>query len=166
MSNDLASIFGQNFNPAQHEQPNIYDLLVPGKYIVQITRTEVKATKAGDGHYLKLEMTILDGQYKNRKVWSQINIANPSAECVKIGLGELSALSKAAGIGELSDSAQLLNATIEVRVSVKGDQNIVRGYAPIGQIQLPPPPSSPPTTSPQQASPQQSGAMPKPPWAR
>jgi len=121
------NFFGDAFDPASHEPTS--DVLAPGKYPVEIEAAEISETKAGNGHYIKVTMCILDGPGKNRKVWDYINIDNPSAECVKIGMRQLSALCQAVGLIALRDTDELLGKTCLAHVKVKDDQNSVRTYS-------------------------------------
>lgn len=131
MNNDLAAIFGGiAFEPATIEPQTDFPVLPPGKYPVLIEEAEVRQTKKGDGHYIRLVMKVLDdGLYKGRKVFDQINIQNPSTQCVEIGLRTLSALGRALGLQAITDSAQLVNQVVIAHVKVKDDQNNVRTYS-------------------------------------
>ena len=51
--------------------------------------------KNGDGSYLELELTILEGPYKDRKVWDRLCLNHPSQQTVKIARGYLSRWSNA-----------------------------------------------------------------------
>lgn len=134
MNNDLAAIFGgAAFDPATVEPQTDFPVLPPSKYPVLIEEAEVKQTKKGDGHYIRLVMKVLDeGLYKGRKVFDQINIQNPSTQCVEIGLRSLSALGRALGLQAITDSTQLVNQVVVAHVKVKDDQNIVRTYSSAG----------------------------------
>jgi hypothetical protein len=180
--NDLANIFGQGFDTHSVEPQADFDVLPPGKYPVLIEQAEVKPTKAGTGHYLELQMVVLDGPAKNRKLWDRINIQNPSTPCTEIGLRQLAALGQALGIQAITDSSQLLNKSCVASVKVKNDQNEIRTYKafedaqsvqpPTAPQQPAPPVNYPPTPAQMQASlataqpsPPPGGSA-KPPWAR
>lgn len=130
MSN-LAAIFGAGFDTNTVEPQGDFEVISPGKYPVTIDKAEVLQTKKQDGYYLKVCMTVLDGQYRNRKLWDNINIQNPSQQCVDIGLRTLSALGKATGVTYVSDENQFLGKTCMVHVKVKGEQNEIRTYSAI-----------------------------------
>jgi len=56
--------FRVNFSDVESFEP------VPeGEYGVEIDKVEVRQNKAGDGLYLNWELTIIDGDYENRKLW-------------------------------------------------------------------------------------------------
>ena len=60
-----------NFNANEVEPSTGYDPIPAGKYQAVITESEMKPTKTGNGQYLQLEFEIIEGEYKNRKVWDR-----------------------------------------------------------------------------------------------
>jgi len=38
----------------------------------------MKPTKTGSGTYLELTFQVIEGQYKNRLLWSRLNLSNPT----------------------------------------------------------------------------------------
>jgi hypothetical protein len=46
-----------------------FEPLPEGEYDVEIDKAEVRMNKAGDGLYINWEMSVLDGDYENRKLW-------------------------------------------------------------------------------------------------
>lgn len=184
----LAEVFGGSaFDVNTVEPQGDFDVLPPGKYPVLIEKSEVKRTKKGDGAYLELAMSVLDGPGKNRKLWNRINVSNPSQKCVEIGFRQLSALGRATGVAVVNDENQFLQKTCIASVIVKDNQNEVRTYLPLanatpdiavpayappgrqaGLSPLPGEPldcrNSPPAD--QQPQPAAVGAPTAPPWAR
>jgi hypothetical protein len=177
MSNgDLFNIFGQNaFDTGAVEPQSDYEVIPPSKVLVLIEEAEVKPTKANTGYYLKLKLSVVDGPYKNWKLFDNINVQNPSAQCVEIGLRQLAALGLAIGVKVITDSSQLVKKTCFAHVKVKDDQNYIRTYSPVTPAAAPGVPQQPTAPAQQQAPPQCSqpatpqAAPPtqqKPPWAR
>jgi len=124
-----------NFN-ANEVEPNVGFEPVPAdKYIAMITASEMKPTKNGDGSYLELELTILEGPYRDRKVWDRLCLNHPNAQTVKIARGYLSAICRAVGVLQPKDSCELHNIPMCITVKCKkrddtGDiSNEIRGYA-------------------------------------
>ncbi len=112
--NDLSEIFGGvPFDPS-----SVKSAYSPGKYPVLIKVAEIRQTKAGTGHYIYLDEEILDGDRKGQHLFDQINIQNPSAQCVEIGLRTLSALARAIGLQTVTDTTQLLNQVVVAHVKV------------------------------------------------
>jgi len=121
---------------ANQVEPNVGFEPVPAdKYIAMITASEMKPTKNGDGSYLELEMTILEGPYKDRKVWDRLCLNHPNQQTVKIARGNLSALCRAVGVLQPKDSCELHNIPLCITVKCKkrddNDEitNEIRGYA-------------------------------------
>lgn len=124
-----------NFNANDVEPAGDFSPLPGGKYNVVISASEMKPTKAGDGEYLKLEMTVIDGECKGRKVWSRLNLHNKNQTAKKIAEGELSSICRAVGVMTPKDSTELHDLPLVVTVIQKkredtGDMtNEVKGYA-------------------------------------
>lgn len=135
-SGDIGQIFGSAFSSGQYEPMTDFEPLPPGKYQVVIEKAEVRDTKAGTGRYIWLEMIVVnDPKFNNRKLWTNINIFNPSTQCVEIGLRVLEALRQAANVSALEDSSQLVGCSVVAHVKVKDGQNNVRTYSAIQQVQ-------------------------------
>lgn len=118
-----------------------FTVIPAGSYIAQIEESEIKATKSGTGQMLKLKWRILDGQYKNRVVFGNLNIVNQNPEAEKIGQRQLSALCHAVGVLQLADTSQLharpCKIKVKVRVDQSGkydDQNEVSGFESAGSV--------------------------------
>ena len=144
------------FDARTVEPSATFDPLPAGKYLAAVTASEMKQTKAGDGSYLELTLTVLEGQYKNRTLWARLNLDNPNKLAVKIARSELSAICHAVGVLAPKDSVELHNLPMVITVKVKkrddtGDlTNEIKGYAKKGAA----------TGAPQQAQDN------RPPWAR
>ncbi len=124
-----------DFNANDVEPTTAMDPLPAGKYLAEITASELKATKAGDGSYLQLEFTVLDGPCKGRKVWDRLCINHPNDLTQKIAQGNLSAICRAVGVMQPRDSVELHNLPLVVTVKCKKREdtgevtNDVKGYA-------------------------------------
>jgi len=125
----------RGFNANEVEPASSFEPIPAGKYLAMITASEMKATKKGDGSYLELTFTVLDGPYKNRNVWARLNLNNPNDTAVKIARGELSALCRAVGVMTPGDSQDLHNLPLVITVKLKkrddSDEmsNEIKGYA-------------------------------------
>lgn len=156
---DLQQIFGAGFDTHSVEPQSDFEVIPPGKYPVLIEKAVVKPTKKGDGHYVEITLSVLDGPCKNRKVWDRINIQNPSDKCVEIGLRQLAALGQAIHLAAIQDTAQLLNQVCIAHVKVKDEQNEVRTYSALevpgaATSNAPPNPAAPPQYAPLPPQPQ------------
>jgi len=125
-----------NFNAHEVEPTTAYEALPAGKYLVAITASEMKATKKGDGSYLQLEYTVLEGDCKGRKVWDRLCINHPNSLTQRIAQGNLSAICRAVGVMTPHDSVDLHNIPLVIQVKCKKRQdtgeisNDVKGYEP------------------------------------
>ena len=123
------------FNANEVEPTSSFDPLPAAKYLAAITASEIKPTKAGDGSYLQLELTILEGEFKDRKVWDRLCLNHPNPQTVKIARGHLSALCRAVGVMQPKDSVELHNLPLVITVKCKKRDdtgeltNEVTGYA-------------------------------------
>jgi hypothetical protein len=113
----MASL-GGTFDATNVEPSAPIEILPPGKYPVQIVKSEMKDTKAGTGQLLALEMEIIDGPAKGRKLWENLNLVNPNPQAQEIAQRTLSAICHAVGRLQVSDSEELhfkpMIATVEV----------------------------------------------------
>jgi hypothetical protein len=129
----MANLSG--FDANRVEPSTDYDPLPAGKYLAVITESEMKPTKSGTGSYLQFTFEILDGQFKGRKVWARLNLANSNEMTVKIAQAELSAICRAVGVLAPNDSVELHNLPLMITVKCKkrpdtGEiSNEVRGFA-------------------------------------
>lgn len=127
---DCSEFFGQeNFDKNSAEPLGDFKLLPAGQYLVTIDTSEVRATKAKNGHLIYLEMKILEGEFKGQKIFDRINIDNPSEDAVAMGKRTLRALTDAANINGFNDTSQLIDKTVVAHVKVDGEYNDVRTYS-------------------------------------
>ncbi|TCZ63911.1 DUF669 domain-containing protein [Roseicella aquatilis] len=158
------------------------ELLPPGRYAAQIVQSEMRATRAGNGQYLWLEMDVIEGSHQGRKIWDQINLVNPNQQTVEIAQRTLSAICHAVGQLQVSDSEQLHFHPLQVTLAVEPDsrdkhlppqeqrkQNKVKGYAPLGGAATARPAAAPPAAAARPAAPPPRPAptaSATPPWRR
>jgi hypothetical protein len=121
-----------DFN-ANDVEPQSFDVLPAGDYEVAIVGSVVQGTKAGTGKYLNLELQVLSGKYKGRKLFDLLNLWNPNPQAQEIAKGTLSAICRAVGVLTPGDSQELHNRPLVATVKVKrdeqyGDKNVIRGY--------------------------------------
>jgi hypothetical protein len=125
----------RGFDARQVEPAGDFDPIPAGKYLAVITDSEMKPNKAGTGFYLQLAFQIIEGQYKNRQLWSRLNLDNPNPMTVQIAKSELSAICRAVGVMTPNDSVELHNLPliIDVRCKKREDTgdivNEIRGYS-------------------------------------
>lgn len=76
-------------------------------YIVQVTKSEMKPTRDATGEMLKLEFTVLEGEYTGRKIYENLNLVNKNEMAVKIARSKLKQICQACGLSQIEDSAEL-----------------------------------------------------------
>jgi len=123
-----------NFNANEVEPSVGFEAIPAGKYQAVIVDSDMKPNKAGTGEYLQLEFEIIEGEYKNRKVWTRLNLNNPNADAVRMARADLSAICHAVNVIQPGDSVELhnlpLTITVKCRKTPDGDiVNEIKGYA-------------------------------------
>lgn len=123
-----------NFNANEVEPSVGFEAIPAGKYQAVIVASDMKTNRAGDGEYLQLEFEIIEGEYKNRKLWTRLNLDNKNSDTVRIARADLSAICHAVGVIQPRDSADLHNLpliiTVKCRKNPDGDiYNEIKGYA-------------------------------------
>lgn len=136
----MANLTG--FDASKQGEMLNFDAFPAHKALGMMTKSEMKPTKAGTGSYLECEFTLLDGQYKGRKVWARLNLSNPNKQAEDIARRELGAICKAVGIITPLDSADLHNKPIMLDIGYEAAapatndkpatkaQNVIKGYTP------------------------------------
>lgn len=118
-----------------------------GWYNVAMTDGEIKPTNDGSGQRFAFELTILDGEYKGRKIFDGLNLVNNNPQAVTIAQGQLSAICHATQTIVITDLRQLFNKPFAAKVSLEAArvdpsdgksydaQNRFKGAKPIGSTQ-------------------------------
>jgi len=137
----MANLNGFN---AHEVDPNVgFDPIPAGKHACVIVNTEMKPTKAGDGQYLQVELEVIDGPHKGRKLWDRLTLRHPNEMTVKIARGTLSAICRAVGVMAPKDSVELHNLPLVASVGLKKREdtgemtNVIKGYAKRGASESP-----------------------------
>lgn len=85
-------------------------------YLSHITKTEFIKTKAGDGHYLSIHEKILEGEYKGRMVFLNLNLDNPNPTAVEIANKTLNSICQACNVQGVANSDELLQIPHKITV--------------------------------------------------
>lgn len=125
---DLSSVNLDNVKPQE-----AFEALPSGSYKAMITESEVKKTKGNDGEFLSLKIEIVDGEFKNRKLFDNLNLWNKSEKAVEIATRSLKSIEVAVGLTEkLKRSEQLHNKPMVIVVGQEqynGEtKNKIKGY--------------------------------------
>lgn len=123
-----------NFDASSVEPLGNFEPIPLGEYMVVISASEIKETKEKKGKYLQFTYDIIEGEYKNRKVFDRLNIVNESETAQEIAQRALSAICRAVGILHPKNSEELHDKPFVVKVGIrpaKGEyqaSNVVKGY--------------------------------------
>ena len=165
-----------NFDASQVAPQASTGPLPAGTYLAHITESDVQPLKSGNGEGLKLTFEIMDGQFKGRKVWENLNIRHSNEDTQRIAQSQLSALCHAVNVIKLMDTAALHFKPVRINVTVREAQgqykasNNIKGYESAGGVSAPaapvytPPPAA---ETPAWPTAEQEAAKPKTPaWAK
>ena len=142
----LAGMYDKNDKP----QENDFNVLPAGDYTVMITASNVLPIKSGKGRQIALEMDIIEGQYKGRKLFENLCTEHESEQVQAIARGKFASLRKALGVREdASDTTQLHNIRVVANVRVKDSkkspgekENEIKSYKSIAEAKQPQPAQS------------------------
>jgi hypothetical protein len=84
--------------------------LPAGWYRVEVIDSGRKAASTGSGDFLKLEMVIIEGDLKGRKIFDNLNLWNRSQQACEIAIGDLRSYGEATCVsnpGAIRDSVEL-----------------------------------------------------------
>jgi len=127
-----------NFDASQIAPQASTGPLPAGVYLAHIVESDVQPLKSGNGEGLKLTFEIIDGQFKGRKVWENLNIRHTSEDTQRIAQSQLSALCHAVNVIKLMDTAALhfkpvrINVTVREAVGQYKASNNIKGYEAVG----------------------------------
>ena len=165
-----------NFDASQVTPQASSGPLPAGVYLAHIVESDVQPLKSGNGEGLKLTFEIIDGQFKGRKVWENLNIRHSSEDTQRIAQSQLSALCHAVNVIKLMDTAALhfkpvrINVTVREAVGQYKASNNIKGYEAAGggiSAPAPAPTPAPVADTPAWPTPEQEAAKSKAPaWAR
>lgn len=122
------------------KRENNFELLPAGWYTAQVTESDIVPLKSGMGQALKLTFEVLQDGYRGRKVWARLNIQHRgSPEAERIANEQLRELCEAVGIVRMTDTVELHNKPMQVKVKVRKsddpqyeDQNEVNAFKAAG----------------------------------
>jgi len=119
---------GTAFDPTAVEPSQDLAPIPAGEYMAIITDSEMRAARSGNGEVLVLTHQIIEGEFKGRLIWTNLNIVNSNATAQSIAQRDLSAICHAVGITQaITDSEQLHNRPMAIRVEFKPADE-VKGY--------------------------------------
>jgi hypothetical protein len=171
----MSSLVG--FDASTVEPRKAFEPIPADTYVAAIVASEMRPNKARTGTFLELVLQILDGEFKNRRLWARLNLEHPNPTVVEIAKAELSAICRAVEVLVPTDSTELHNIPLMIRVRTKKRTdtgefvNEIAGYQPMPTASSPAtmpsmPPSMPSAMSPALPPPPSCPASTVPPWQR
>jgi len=125
---------GAAFDSGKHEDMNTgFDPMPAGEYMAQVIESDVLTTAKKNGKYIKLKFKILQGEFKGRFIWTNLNIVNPNPIAVEIAQKELATLCRACGKAVIQDTQELHGIPIKMKIKIKpAKDDYPAGNEPIG----------------------------------
>lgn len=104
--------------------PTSNDPIPPGDYTVQLVKSESKQTKDGTGHYLSLTFKVIEGDYENRIIFTNLNMVNKNLTAEEIARRLFSSLCHAANVLTPNDTQELHGIPVIAKVKIqKGNES-------------------------------------------
>lgn len=131
-----------HFNASEVDPNAGFGPIPAGTYVAQVVDSDLKTNRAGTGQYIALQIEILDGEFKGRRVFSNLTVSHTNKTAERIGQAHLSALCRAVGVMQLTDTAQLHGRPIKITVRIRkdekyGESNEVTGFEPAASFAQP-----------------------------
>ena len=122
-----------NTDPKEQEQS--FDPLPAGEYVVVVTDSDYLDNKKGTGRMLRLVYQVIEGPFKERKLFENLNLEHENQQAATIARKALNSIGMAVGVIDLKDSAQLHNIPLRLDVGIKpseeyGPQNRIKKHLP------------------------------------
>ncbi len=124
MSKAAAKFTGLTFDASTVAPAVPLEAFPAGNYNVAITDGEVKPTADGSGQRFAFELTVLEGDFKGRKVWDGLNIKNKNPQAQEIAHQQLSAICHAVGVIKITNVGELLNKPFEAKIGFEGARTV------------------------------------------
>ena len=131
------------FNANDVEPADDFELIPVGDYKAMITESQFKDTTANPANkYLSIKLQIIDGKYKNRLLFDNLNLirsgnSEKDQTTVRIAQQRLSSICRAVGKMNIKDSGELHNKPLCITVGIQaatgkyGESNTIKAYKSI-----------------------------------
>lgn len=123
-----------NFDASQVAPKSPFAPIPAGTYLAHIIESDVSPLKTGNGMALKLTFEILDGQFKDRKIFNNLNIQHTNPDTQKYAQQDLSAICHATGNIKLTETSALHFKPVKIKVTIRpasggyDEVNAIKGY--------------------------------------
>jgi hypothetical protein len=111
---------GQRFDATQYDtEQRDYENLPDGIYEMEIESSDITPTKDGRGMVLKTtDVVVRPEALKGRKLFSNYNLENQSAQAQEIGQRQFASLCRAIGVDTVDNSEELHFRTFTVKIGL------------------------------------------------
>lgn len=120
--------YGYKAGTHKQEDDGDFSIIPDGWYLASIEKATIKPNKNKNGELISITFTIEDEEFKNRKVWENLNIKNPSEKTVKVAFAILDKIKEAIGKPKLSDTDELIDEEIFIKTKKVGKFYDVKDY--------------------------------------
>jgi len=137
----------KKFNTGDHDEMRDFEAVPLGDYHVKVKSSELKDTKAKieakekgkkvKGQRLGFQFQVMEGQYKGRILFANLNLENENEDTVRMAEEEFTSICLACGKKTVEDTDELNGIELIMSVKVKPKtaqypaQNVSTGYAPL-----------------------------------
>ena len=123
--------FTQDFSQGEIEEKPSYELIKPGKYMMQLSSCEHKRNNKNNGSWVNYKIEILDGSFSGRVFFTRINADHENETAARIGAEQLTVLSKLCKLQTFNDPEDALNKPFNGIVMIEEGSN---GYEPQNKL--------------------------------
>jgi hypothetical protein len=104
--------------------PTKFGTLPEGRYVVAITKTELRSSMTGTGQYLAVEFTVQEpAEYLGRTILVRVNILHDNQIAREYAKAELAAICAACGKTRISDTDELLRSLLVIDLRYRSSPN-------------------------------------------
>jgi len=95
--------------------PMRFGMLPEGRYVVAVTKTELRSSMTGTGQYLAVEFTVQEpAEYLGRTILVRVNVFHDNPVAREYAKAELAAICAACGKTKISDTDELLRSLLVI----------------------------------------------------
>lgn len=127
---------GKTFTSKGKEKMGDFSAIPQGEYVAQIFASSIRPNNKKTGSYIRLDWKIIEGEFKNRMLFSILNTNNPSEQTVEIAEGQLATILEACGFDDtydLDDTEELHGKPCQIKVIVEAE---TANHPPRNQIKM------------------------------
>jgi hypothetical protein len=123
------------FNVSEVPEDNRFSPLPKGQYKVMIVDDEEKTSSKGH-EYIALTIEVIEGDFKGRKLWENLNLNSDNATAVNIARQICKKIGEAIGNVNIQDTREMLNKPFSIEVDIKPQddgepRNVIKKWLPL-----------------------------------